>query len=214
MPFRAGVCRDCLPEWHFLSEIFSSILILNYFYMKHLFLGLFGLLLTLPVSAQDFMDRLERVENGKGRVVVHQDPAIERLVNGSPEKKAGQQTDRAVQSPVLKKNDPDSSTSIVKSDTTSPKVYRSKYTTVGYRIQVYSGGNSRAAREQAMRKGNLVKKYFSGIPVYTHFYSPRWTCRIGDFRSYDEASRALSELKSTGAFGEAVIVKCKIQVAN
>ena len=93
MPFRAGVCRDCLPEWHFLSEIFSSILILNYFYMKHLFLGLFGLLLTLPVSAQDFMDRLERVENGKGRVVVHQDPAIERLVNGSPEKKAGQQTD-------------------------------------------------------------------------------------------------------------------------
>lgn len=182
--------------------------------MKHLFIGLLGMMLALPLSAQTFTERLEQVEEGKGRVVIHQDPAIERLVNGSPEKKEERQADRTVQSSALKKNDPDSSTSIVKGDTTAPKVYRSKYTTVGYRIQVYSGGNSRAAREQAMRKGNQVKKYFADMPVYTHFYSPRWTCRIGDFRSYAEASRALSELKSTGAFGEAVIVKCKIQVAN
>lgn len=189
--------------------------------MKHLFIGLLGLVLTLPLAAQSFTDRLERVEAGKGRVIIHQDPAIERLVNGSPEKiekveekKEGEkQIERTAQTPVLKKNDPDSSVNIVRSDTTTPKVYRSRYTTVGYRIQVYSGGNSRAAREQAMRKGNLVKKYFADIPVYTHFYSPRWTCRIGDFRSYAEASRALSELKSTGAFSEAVIVKCKIQVA-
>lgn len=181
--------------------------------MKHLFIGLLGVMLALPLSAQNFTDRLERVEDGKGRVVIHQDPAIERLVNGSSEVKKENPDDRTVQLSGLKKENPDSSKSIVKSDTTTPKVYRSKYTAVGYRIQVFSGGNSRAAREQAMRKGNQVKKYFADIPVYTHFYSPRWTCRIGDFRTYAEASKVLGELKSTGAFGEAVIVKCKIQVA-
>lgn len=214
MPFRAGVCRDSPSEWHFsLGRPFLPVQFFNVFYMKHLFIGLLGVMLALPLSAQKFTERLEQVEAGKGRVVIHQDSSIERLVNGSPEKKAEKQIDRTETSSVLKKNDPDSSASIVKSDTTTPKAYRSKYTTVGYRIQVYSGGNSRTAREQAMRKGNQVKKFFADLPVYTHFYSPRWTCRIGDFRSYAEASRVLSELKGTGAFGEAVIVKCKIQVA-
>lgn len=215
MPFRAGVCRDSPSEWHFsLGRPFLPVQFFNVFYMKHLFIGLIGLILALPLSAQNFTDKLEQVEEGKGRVVIHQDPAIERLVNGSSEVRIEKSDSRTVQSSRLKKEDPDSNRSIVKSDTTTPKIYRSKYTTVGYRIQVFSGGNSRAAREQAMRKGNQVKKYFADIPVYTHFYSPRWTCRIGDFRSYAEASRVLSELKGTGAFGEAVIVKCKIQVAN
>lgn len=214
MSFRAGVCRGT-PRNDIFSSFLKNFFMVNFngYYMKHLFIGFLGLTLTMPLAAQSFTDRLERVETGKGRVVIHQDPAIERLVNGSSQKKEEKQVERTVQSPVLKKNDPDSSENIVRSDTTTPKIYRSRYTTMGYRIQVYSGGNSRAAREQAMRKGNLVKKYFADIPVYTHFYSPRWTCRIGDFRSYAEASRALSELKGTGAFGEAVIVKCKIQVA-
>lgn len=223
MPFRAGACRGTPSEWHFsfLKKFF--MVNFNGFYMKHLFIGFLGLTLAMPLAAQSFTDKLERVEAGKGRVVIHQDPAIERLVNGSPEKKkvveekqaerTVRNTERTVQSPVSKKEDPDSSENIVRADTTTPKIYRSRYTTVGYRIQVYAGGNSRAAREQAMRKGNQVKQYFADLPVYTHFYSPRWTCRIGDFRSYAEASRVLSELKATGAFSEAVIVKCKIQVA-
>lgn len=215
MPFRASAGAVLFSEWHFIfGKIFLSNKFFNGFYMKHLFIGLIGLILALPLSAQNFTDKLEQVEEGKGRVVIHQDPAIERLVNGSSEVRIEKSDSRTVQSSRLKKEDPDSNRSIVKSDTTTPKIYRSKYTTVGYRIQVFSGGNSRAAREQAMRKGNQVKKYFADIPVYTHFYSPRWTCRIGDFRSYAEASRVLSELKGTGAFGEAVIVKCKIQVAN
>lgn len=181
--------------------------------MKHFFIGLLGMMLASPLAAQGFIERLERVEVGKGRVVIHQDPVITRLVNGSSDTAKEKRVNAVEHSSVLKKKDSDSSTSIVKGDQSAPKTYRSKYTTVGYRIQVYAGGNSRTAREQAMRKGNLVKKYFSDVPVYTHFYSPRWTCRVGDFRSYEEASRTLSELKSTGAFGEAVIVKCKIQVA-
>lgn len=192
----------------------SSILnILIFFCMKHFFIGLLGMMLASPMAAQGFIEGLERVEVGKGRIVIHQDPVITRLVNGSSNTAKEKRVDEAEPSSVLKKKDSDSSASIVKGDQSAPKAYRSKYTTVGYRIQVYAGGNSRTAREQAMRKGNLVKKYFSDVPVYTHFYSPRWTCRVGDFRSYEEASRALSELKSTGAFGEAVIVKCKIQVA-
>ena len=94
------------------------------------------------------------------------------------------------------------------------KTYSAKITTQGYSIQVYSGVNSHSAKNQASQKGRLLKERFSEVPVYTHFDGPRLTCRIGDFKTYEEASRMLRLLKETGKFGEAVIVKSKIQIAN
>ncbi len=44
------------------------------------------------------------------------------------------------------------------------------------------------------------------------FYSPRWICRVGNFRSYEEASHILKQLKKLG-FKEACIVSGKITVA-
>lgn len=176
--------------------------------MKHLFVILLGLLFTMTLSAQTFTESLERVEAGKGRVIIHQNPVIERLVNAA-NASAGLQGEEQVT--VLKRKETASGMEISGEDKMA-KTNRPKSVAVGYRIQVYSGGNSRAAREQAMHKGNLVKKYFVDVPVYTHFYSPRWTCRVGDFKTYEEAKLALEELKSTNAFSEAVIVKCKIQV--
>lgn len=172
--------------------------------MKRVFLMFFITMLAHTVSAQQrFMDYLERKEAGKGQVIVHQDDVIEALVNGARVSNVGTQT-------MPGRDNSDSSFEQV----AGGKMYTSKVTAQGYRIQVYSGGNSRTAKEQALRKGRQVKELFSDVPVYTHFYSPRWTCRIGDFKTYEEASRMLRELKETGKFGEAVIIKSKIQIAN
>ena len=84
----------------------------------------------------------------------------------------------------------------------------------GYRIQVFSGGNSRAAKTEANMMGQRVKSLFLELPVYTHFISPHWICRVGDFRTYEEAHEVFQKLKETGRFPEAVIVKSKIIVYN
>lgn len=95
---------------------------------------------------------------------------------------------------------------------TRRKLPKRSYKVNGYRVQVLSGGNSRQDKKRVQQAGNDVKAVFPELPVYVHFYSPRWICRVGNFRSYEEASHILKQLKKLG-FKEACIVSGKITVA-
>ena len=94
---------------------------------------------------------------------------------------------------------------------TSKKVMRGAYKVNGYRVQAFAGGNTRRDRLQAERIGNEIKTLFPMQPVYVHFYSPRWICRVGNFRTYEEAHQMLTELRKLG-YKQALIVKGKITV--
>lgn len=95
---------------------------------------------------------------------------------------------------------------------TSKKVMRNARKVTGYRVQAFSGGNSRADRQKAESIGNAIKSRFPDLPIYVHFYSPRWICRVGNFRTYEEANEVLKEIKGMG-YRQACIVKGKITVA-
>ena len=82
----------------------------------------------------------------------------------------------------------------------------------GFRVQVFAGGNSRNDRIKAERTGEEIKALFPTEPVYVHFYSPRWICRMGNYRTYEEAHEILLQVKRLG-YQSAVIVKGKITVA-
>ena len=82
----------------------------------------------------------------------------------------------------------------------------------GYRIQVYAGSNSREGRAETTSMGNQVKTLFPDIPVYTFFAPPRWLCRVGDFRSIEEADAMMRKLKASGSFKEVTIVKDQINI--
>lgn len=94
----------------------------------------------------------------------------------------------------------------------SKKVMRRSYKVNGYRVQVFAGGNSRADKIKAQNAGNAVKQAFPNQPVYVHFYSPRWICRVGNFRSYEEANAVMHQVKKMG-YKQACIVSGKITVA-
>ena len=81
----------------------------------------------------------------------------------------------------------------------------------GYRIQAFAGGNTRADRVKAEQAGNKLKNTFPDQPVYVHFYSPRWICRMGNYTSYNEAARLLKQVRKLG-YPQACIVKGKITV--
>jgi hypothetical protein len=91
-------------------------------------------------------------------------------------------------------------------------VIRGGYKVAGYRVQAFAGGNSRADRIKAEQTGNNIKAQFADVPVYVHFYSPRWICRVGNYRTYEEAHQMLVSLRKLG-YSQATIVKGKITVS-
>lgn len=94
---------------------------------------------------------------------------------------------------------------------TSKKVMRNSRKVKGYRVQVFAGGNSRADREKAEQAGNAVKRKYPTEPVYVHFYSPRWVCRVGNYRTLEEANRMMRNVRNMG-FKEACVITGQITV--
>lgn len=84
--------------------------------------------------------------------------------------------------------------------------------TSGFRIQAYAGNNTRQAKNDAYHVASQIKEYFPELTVYTSFNPPRWLCRVGDFRSIEEADATMHKMKATGVFKEVSIVKDQINI--
>ena len=192
----------------------------------------------VAASAQTtFTQRLQEEKQGEGKVTITQDKAIDELVNGpqvkvstqpqktitpqttpqkTGEKKATATTEQqhkpdsgTTQRPVVTEQEQPTDTATFDDD--RKKIMKGGYKINGYRVQVYAGGNSRDARIKAERVGKEINALFPGEPVYVHFYSPRWICRMGNYRTYEEANERLRAVKNLG-YSSAIIVKGKITV--
>ena len=197
----------------------------------------FVIILTLCVGCilaadaqSSFTQRLQKSNSGEGKVTVTQDKAIDDLVNGTAEQKAAPQKQSekkekpvAVTTQKEQEKQSDDKTAEVKTaetqqqaiipDTTDTRKKVIKgYKVNGYRVQVFAGGNSRNDRIKAERTGSEIKAQFPGVPVYVHFYTPRWICRMGNYRTYEEAHEVLTRVKNLG-YNSAIIVKGKITVS-
>ena len=141
------------------------------------------MLACVAASAQsDIIGDLQTRRPGDGAVTVHQDATVAALIG---KRYVRPETEGAGQN-VLK--------------------------TRGYRVQVYVGNNSRVARNEANEVAEKVKTEFPDLPVYTYFQPPRWLCRVGDYKSMEEAYDAMRKLKASGKFKEVAIVKENINI--
>ena len=95
--------------------------------------------------------------------------------------------------------------------TALPSAPRHGYKTTGYRVQAFAGGNTRNDRQKAERTGNAMRQLLPGEDVYVRFYSPRWVCRVGNYRTYEEAHEKMLLIRKLG-YESATIVKGKIIV--
>jgi len=127
----------------------------------------------MTAAAQEkITDRLQRPAPGKGTVIIHQDPALYRLLG----------------------------------NVSAPTLSGTRIQARGYRVQIYAGGNTRAAREAALRAASSIRSAFPDLSIYTEFVSPRWVCRVGDCRTYEEADRLLRDIRALGTFKELTIL--------
>ena len=172
--------------------------------MKYAF-ALILCLSTLSMGAQQtFTDRLQQVVGSAGRIILHQDKSITNLVNGAPKLPAAKPVQRKQVDSVTSHH---TDTTTVDSLSLGPKIKIN-----GFRIQVYFGDNSRKGKTEATATGHRFRSAFPELPVYVSFASPHWLCRAGDFRTMEEASEVLRQIREMGIFREAVIVKSKINV--
>ena len=186
------------------------------------------------ISAADaqssFTQRLQQSKNGEGKITVTQDKAIDELVNGpavtaptrtkttTTQQKPTETQQKTAEKPAEKKELEPKAVAVEHHDTTTvdtPEEMQKKIMkgvkVAGYRVQVFAGGNTRNDRVKAERIGSEIKSLFPGVPVYVHFYSPRWICRMGNYRTYEEAHAVLERVKNNG-YQSAIIVKGKITV--
>lgn len=211
--------------------------------MKHLLLTIvLALASTLLAGAQTFLQHLQQVQPGQGTVTVNEKTAIDSLVNNILPQPQVKKPDTPAKKNDDKKNDKPKSDSTKTETQTKPdsaknsgeharvehhqpvvdenapvdtrkKVMKHGRQVSGFRIQVYRGGSTREAKQQAQSMGNKLKNKFPGQPVYTHFFSPNWTVRMGNFKTQEEAVKMLKQVRSAG-FGSATLVRGPITVSQ
>ena len=82
----------------------------------------------------------------------------------------------------------------------------------GYRVLVYSGNNSRQARDEANAMAEYMRANYPGAEVYVVFESPIRSCEYGDFRTREEAELLMYRLRATKKFKEISVKKCLINL--
>lgn len=82
----------------------------------------------------------------------------------------------------------------------------------GYRICIYTGGNSRADREKAVKMGNKCRAKFSELASYPNFIAPRWVTYVGDFRTREEAQKYVTRIRKANISYEVRIVKSEVNL--
>ena len=193
--------------------------------------------LPLNLAAQNFLDRLQTKVEGQGTITVHQDSAINRLVLDpqSTVTPTTTTTPTATTSTTTTTTTTSTTTTTPSSTTTSTTTTgtttpagtvtttptettttpttgtRTRRTIDGYKVQAFAGGNTREDRKKAERTASSIRAQFPNVAVSAHFYSPRWVCRVGNYRTREEAQHMLSALKNLG-YSQAHIVRTKVSV--
>ena len=171
--------------------------------------------LPLSASAQTFLDRLQTKVEGQGTVTVHQDSAINQLVL-DPQSTVDHSTTTPTTTTASTGTTPTSTTpttgtGTTETVTTPTTTTRTRRTIDGYKVQAFAGGNTREDRKKAERTASNIRAQFPNVSVSAHFYSPRWVCRVGNYRTREEAQHMLSALKNLG-YSQAHIVKTRVTV--
>ena len=82
----------------------------------------------------------------------------------------------------------------------------------GYRVLLYSGNNSRQARDEANAMAEYMRSKYPGAEAYVVFEPPIRSCLYGDYRTREEAEAVMYRLKATRKFKEISVKKCMINL--
>ena len=138
-----------------------------------------------------------------GKLVVIQDDEVERLLKSKRTELAATRA----QGNADEENTTRTETSSAQTSTRR-NTPRRRFNSAGFRIQIFTGGNSRADKQAAIQAQQKCRAAFPELATYVHFLSPHWVCRVGDFAKREDAQRYVSRLRGRGL--EARIVRSNV----
>ena len=124
------------------------------------------------LHAQNIREDLETDVEGQGSVMLIQDERLDAILEGNFEREEAK-----VHTGVK----------------TTPKGKSDRV--LGYRIQVFWGGDKRADQQKAQQMANRARGICPNLNTYVEFESPHWRTRVGDFKEHEDAEKYLSKLR-------------------
>lgn len=177
--------------------------------------------LTPCLRAQTtYTDKLRKVEQGKGTVIIKQTEQIEQIVNNTVPAKPTVIHVQKEEKPRTHTVENKATESGKANETVKrpPKqgnyTARGRHKARGYRICIFTGGNSRADKTKAMQVGDQCRKKFPELSVYTNFVAPRWVTYVGDFRTRHDADKYVKLIRSARFTYEVRIVSGEVNLPN
>lgn len=84
----------------------------------------------------------------------------------------------------------------------------------GYRVRAFSGNNQITSKEEAFKIEEELKQYLPDLQTYVLFKTPNWRLLVGNYRTQEEATAALRDLKKKfPIYGrEMFVVEDKIEI--
>lgn len=152
--------------------------------MKKTVYILFCLLsVCLYTNAQSvsIIDDLNTTKSGQGKIVIYQDEAIKSMV-GRP----------IVSHNVSTTANNDQLASTKEAEGSSKTYIRAK----GYRIQVYAGNDQKRSKNEAQGRRSEILSVYPNMEVSVSYTSPVWKVKAGNFKTREQATEALNEMKS------------------
>ena len=182
--------------------------------MKRILFYFFFFVTAFTINAQgSFVKRIQTEVPGQGKVVIVQSDSIQKIVENGHVKDSYRSNNG-----VKKSNNENASENDGKETEErthhKPVIGGEKHKSRGYRVQIYTGGNSRADKNAAVAAGNRCRKAFPELSVYTHFSSPKWVCVVGDFKDSKQANKYAESIRRAGISKEARIVPSEVYVSR
>lgn len=178
-----------------------------------------------------YTEKLRSTEPGKGKIVIRQSDMIEKIVNNtlptpiatitpapSPHTESKQaKHDNTDEHSTAHQSASKSNTKPTERHATEYRkgnkyVARPRHKAHGYRICIFTGGNSRVDKTKAIQMGNKCREKFSELSVYTSFIAPRWVTHVGDFRTRQEAQKYVNLIQRAGFTYEVRIVASEVNI--
>ena len=91
-------------------------------------------------------------------------------------------------------------------------VSRARHKARGFRICIFTGGNSRADKAKAIQMGNKCRAKFRELAVYPSFEAPRWVTHVGDFKTRQEAQKYVGLIRRARISYEVRIVASEVNI--
>lgn len=177
------------------------------------------LMCSVAVRAQgSFVQRVQSDVPGQGKIVIIQPDSIQSVVENGHAKSSSRTGNNANKTTSEKNKGEKASENGEKTSEehtrTTPYIGGVKHKARGYRVQIYTGGNSRADKNAATSAGNRCRAAFPELSVYTHFSSPKWVCVVGDFKDTKQAQKYADAIRRARVSSEARVVPSEVYLSR